>query len=54
MSDWAGAIAIASIAFAFAIYHTATAWFSHRERMAKIQQGIDPDAEAALEEDELQ
>jgi hypothetical protein len=40
---WAGAAAVASIALACAIYYTATAWFEHRERMAKIQQGIDPD-----------
>jgi hypothetical protein len=36
-------VAIASIAIALAIYHTAQAWFTHRERMAKIQRGIDPD-----------
>jgi hypothetical protein len=40
---WAGAAAVASIALACAIYYTSTAWFEHRERMAKIQQGIDPD-----------
>ena len=40
---WAGAATVASIAFACAIYYTAAAWFEHRERMAKIQQGIDPD-----------
>ena len=40
---WATAAAIASIAFAFAIYYTSTAWFEHRERMAKLEQGIDPD-----------
>ncbi len=39
---WAGAMAIAAIAMACAIYYTATSWFEHRERMAKIQQGIDP------------
>jgi hypothetical protein len=41
-SDWAVAIAVASIAFAFAIYYTATAWFEHRERMAQIEMGVDP------------
>lgn len=41
--DWPGAVAIASAVFALAIFYTATAWFKHRERMAKIQQGIDPD-----------
>jgi hypothetical protein len=39
---WAGAAMFAAIAFALAIYHTALAWFAHRERMAKIQNGIDP------------
>jgi ribosomal protein L7/L12 len=44
MSDsWATAVAIASVAFAFTIYYVAVAWFTHRERMAKIAQGIDPD-----------
>lgn len=42
-TEWAGAAVVASMAFALAFYHTATAWFTHRERMAKIQQGIDPD-----------
>jgi len=42
-SDWAGSAAIASIAFACVVYYTATAWFAHRERMAKIEKGIDPD-----------
>jgi hypothetical protein len=45
--SWATAvgmgIAIAAIAIATAFYYTATAWFAHRERMAKIGQGIDPD-----------
>jgi hypothetical protein len=40
---WAAAAAIGSIALACAIYYTVTAWFAHRERMAKIQHGIDPD-----------
>ena len=40
---WAPALALGSIAFAFAVYYTAMAWFTHRERMAKIQRGIDPD-----------
>lgn len=43
VDSWAGAVAIASIAFAIAIYHTVTAWLAHRERMAKIERGIDPD-----------
>ena len=44
MADsWATAVTIAAVAFACAIYYTATAWFAHRERMAKIQQGINPD-----------
>jgi hypothetical protein len=46
--SWAGALAIASIAFACAVYYTATAWFTHRERMAKIEKGIDPDKKANL------
>lgn len=41
--DWPAAVAASVIAFALAIYYTATAWFKHRERMAKIEQGIDPD-----------
>ena len=41
--SWATAVAIASVAFACAIYYTATAWFAHRERMAKMEHGIDPD-----------
>jgi hypothetical protein len=40
---WASAVAVASIAFACAIYYTSKNWFDHRERMAKIQQGINPD-----------
>jgi ribosomal protein L7/L12 len=43
MNGWAGAAAIASVALALAIYFTATAWFKHRERMAKIEHGLDPD-----------
>jgi hypothetical protein len=42
MAEWAGAFAFASLCFACAIYYTATAWFAHRERMAKIEKGIDP------------
>lgn len=42
-AEWAGAATVASIAFACVIYYTVTAWFTHRERMAKIQKGIDPD-----------
>lgn len=42
-SDWAPAAAIASIALACTIYYSLKAWFAHRERMAKIQKGIDPD-----------
>lgn len=45
--DWPTAVAIALIAFACAIYYTATAWFKHRERMEKIEQGIDPDQPVA-------
>jgi hypothetical protein len=41
--DWPAAFAASSIAFALAIYYTANAWFKHRERMAKIERGIDPD-----------
>lgn len=40
---WAEAAAIVSIALALTIYYTAIAWFRHSERMAKIEQGIDPD-----------
>jgi hypothetical protein len=41
---WATAGFIAMV-FAIAVYYTVTAWFEHRERMAKIQQGINPDKE---------
>jgi hypothetical protein len=41
-----GAAAIASIAFAIAINCTAVAFFTHRERMAKIEKCIDPDQPA--------
>jgi hypothetical protein len=40
---WATAAIFASIAFSLAIYYTAKSWFGHRERMAMIQQGINPD-----------
>jgi hypothetical protein len=43
MNDWSAAAFFVSIAFALAIYYTATAWFKHRERMAKIEHGMDPD-----------
>lgn len=44
--DWAAAVVVASIAMGFTIYHTATAWFTHKERLAKIEKGIDPDKAA--------
>lgn len=40
---WSGAVAVTSISFACAFYYTAAAWFEHRERMAKLEHGIDPD-----------
>ncbi len=43
MGEWAGAVVVASVAFSFTFYHTALAWFAHRERLAKIQLGINPD-----------
>jgi hypothetical protein len=43
MSDWAPALAIASVAMALTIYYTAKAWFAHRERMARIEKGLDKD-----------
>ncbi len=43
--DWALAATIASIAVSCAVYYTAQGWFAHRERMAKIEQGKDPDQE---------
>ena len=43
MDHLAEALSVASIAFACAIYFTLKSWFDHRERMAKIQQGINPD-----------
>jgi len=41
--NWAGSAALAAIAFALAIYFTATGWFKHRERMAMIERGLNPD-----------
>ncbi len=43
MGEWAAAVAIASVAFSLTIYHTALALFAHRERLARIQQGMNPD-----------
>lgn len=43
MNDWAGAVCIASVAIGCTVYYTAQAWFAHRERMAKIEKGINPD-----------
>jgi hypothetical protein len=40
--NWAGSAALAAIAFALAIYFTATGWFKHRERMAMIERGLNP------------
>ena len=37
------ALVISSIVLSIAFYYTATAWFQHRERIAKIEKGIDPD-----------
>ena len=46
--EWPTGLAVCAIAIAMGIYYTATAWFTHRERMAKIQMGIDPDHEGQL------
>jgi ribosomal protein L7/L12 len=43
MMAWASAAAVSVIAVACAVYYTAVAWFAHRERMAKIEHGLDPD-----------
>ena len=43
LSAWAAAAAVSAVAAAVAVYHTANAWFEHRERMAKIELGLDPD-----------
>jgi hypothetical protein len=43
MNDWAGAIAVGAMALAAAVYFTATAWFKHRERLAMIEHGLNPD-----------
>jgi ribosomal protein L7/L12 len=43
IENWPAAIVVAAIVLAFAIYLTASAWFAHRERLAKIEHGIDPD-----------
>lgn len=42
-SEWATAAMVAAIALGCTIYYTTQAWFQHRERMAKIEKGIDPD-----------
>ena len=42
--DWSATVAIASIALGCTVYYTAQSWFAHRERMAKIERGIDPDS----------
>jgi hypothetical protein len=42
-SEWDLAFMVASVALAVTIVYTAKAWFAHRERMAKIQRGMDPD-----------
>ena len=50
---WACAAMAASAACACVVYYTMIAWFAHRERMAKIQQGGDPNrvgGEATLSE----
>lgn len=39
--------AVSVIAVGCTVYYTAAAWFAHRERMAKIQHGLDPDPPAA-------
>jgi hypothetical protein len=39
----AGAAAVAAMALAGAFYFTATSWFKHRERMAMIERGLNPD-----------
>jgi ribosomal protein L7/L12 len=41
--SWAVPAAVAAVAVCCAIYYTATAWFKHRERMAMIEQGLNPD-----------
>jgi hypothetical protein len=41
--ELATAAVAAVIAVGCTIYYTANAWFAHRERMAKIEKGIDPD-----------
>jgi hypothetical protein len=41
--SWPVAAMVASVALATAAYYISTAWFAHRERMAKLQLGLDPD-----------
>ncbi len=43
MNDWAGALALGAMAIAAALYFSAQAWFKHRERMAMIERGLNPD-----------
>ncbi|HVS40576.1 MAG TPA: ribosomal protein L7/L12 [Gemmataceae bacterium] len=43
MEAWAVCAMFATIAIAVAAYYSLNAWFAHRERMAKIERGIDPD-----------
>ncbi len=41
--DWSAAAATMVVVLGVTVYYTANAWFAHRERMAKIEKGIDPD-----------
>ena len=45
---WSLAFTIAAVALACAIYYTANAWFTHRERMAKIEKGIAPTSQTRV------
>lgn len=42
-SEWFLIAFFALLGLGWAIYFVTTAWFEHRERMAKIEKGIDPD-----------
>ena len=46
---WVGAAGFIALVLGFTVYYTAVAWFEHREKMAKIHQGIDPDKKEIID-----
>ena len=43
METLGGSLAFAALCISCVIYYTAKAYMEHKERMAKIEKGIDPD-----------